>query len=55
MSESLPGYDAWKTHDPRDDEPEEPRDERDPDDARDEAIENRRLDELLPEDDDINF
>jgi hypothetical protein len=20
--ESLPGYDAWKTHDPRDDEPE---------------------------------
>jgi hypothetical protein len=21
MNESLPGYDAWKTHDPRDDEP----------------------------------
>ena len=27
MNESLPGYDAWKTHDPRDDEPEEPEEE----------------------------
>ena len=31
MSEWLPGYDAWKTTDPRDYEPEEPPIEEDPD------------------------
>jgi hypothetical protein len=40
----LPGYDEWKTTDPRDLEPEEPRVEQDPDDARDEAIEREYLD-----------
>lgn len=43
MSESLPGYDEWKTTDPRDYEPEEPLVEEDPDDARDRAIENKRV------------
>lgn len=41
---TLPGYDEWKTTDPRDYEPEETRVEQDPDDARDEAIEREYLD-----------
>ena len=54
MSESLPGYDEWKTTDPRDYEPEEPPLEEDPDDARDRLIEDRRLRDEEP-DDDIEF
>lgn len=56
MSESLPGYDEWKTTDPRDYYPEEPPPEEDPDDARDRAIEDKRLDEEFGEiDADIEF
>lgn len=56
MSESLPGYDEWKTTDPRDYEPEEPRVEEDPDDARDRMIEDQQLREESGEiDDDIEF
>ena len=40
----LPGYDEWKTTDPRDYEPEEPLPEPDPDQLRDEAIEQEYLD-----------
>lgn len=54
MTESLPGYDEWKTTDPRDYEPEEPPIEEDPDDARDRIIEDRRLRDEEP-DDDIAF
>lgn len=38
MSESLPGYDAWKTRDPREDEPE-----------RDECEHGLRRDEHCPD------
>jgi hypothetical protein len=56
MSESLPGYDEWKTTDPRDLEPEEPPVEQDPDDARDDMIEDKWLREEFGEpDDDIEF
>lgn len=56
MSESLPGYDEWKTTDPRDMEPEEPLQEEDPDDAQDRLIEDRQLREELGEmDHDIAF
>jgi hypothetical protein len=39
---SLPGYDEWKTTDPRDYE-RPPREEPDPDRVRDEAIERDRF------------
>ena len=56
MSEWLPGYDEWKTTDPRDYEPEEPPLEEDPDDARDRAIDDKILDKEFGEiDDDIEF
>jgi len=56
MSEWLPGYDEWKTTDPRDYEPEEPPLEEDPDDARDRAIDDKLLDkEFGVIDDDIEF
>lgn len=56
MSEWLPGYDEWKTTDPRDYEPEEPPLEEDPDDARDRLIEDRQLrEEFEEQDDDIAF
>jgi hypothetical protein len=55
MSESLPGYDEWKTTDPRAMEPEEPPLEEDPDDARDRLIEDRQLREDFGDDHDIEF